>query len=127
MAIDLNNLLANVLLEAYAAEFPAGSIVQIRTGAGAGVENAANGSLLCEITTPATPWAAAGSGSLAKNNTWSGTATGAGTAGHYRLKNAGDTRREEGSIGEGSGDMSLDNTDIAVGQVVTISTFTRTL
>ncbi len=127
MAVDLNILLANALLDRYDTEFPAGSLLQIRTLSPGGAENAAAGALLVEITSPSTPWAAASSGSKAKANTWSNTATGAGVAGHYRMKNAADTRREEGIVGQGSGDLSLDNTNIAVGQTVTINTFTKTL
>lgn len=129
MALDLNNLLANALLDRYDTEFPAGSILEIRSGAPAGAENAATGTLLASITLPATPWSAASGGSKAKNGTWSVAASAAGTAGHFRLKNAGDTRRDEGTITvtSGGGDLELDNTSIASGQTVTISTFTRTL
>ena len=129
MAIDLNNLLANALLDRYDTEFPAGSILEIRTGAPAGAENAAGGSLLVSITLPATPWAAAAGGSKAKSGVWSAAAGAAGTAGHYRLKNSGDTRREEGTVTAtgGGGDATIDNTSIANGQTVTVNTFTRTL
>lgn len=129
MTIDLKNTTANDLLDRYDTLFPAGSLLQIRTGAPAGAENAAGGSLLAEITLPATPFAAASSGSKAKSGTWSVAASGTGTAAHYRLKNAGDTHREEGTVTAtgGGGDMTLDNTSVASGQTVNVSTFTRTL
>lgn len=130
MAIDLKNTSANDLLDRYDTLFPAGAILEIRSGAAPGAENAATGTLLASITLPATPWAAAAAGSKAKSGTWSDTsADAAGTAAHYRLKNAGDTHREEGTITAtgGGGDMTLDNTSIAVAQVVTITSFTRTL
>jgi hypothetical protein len=129
MTLDLNNLLANALLDRYDTEFPAGSILEIRSGAPPGAEAAATGTLLASITLPATPWAAAATGSKAKSGTWSTTGAAAGSAGHYRLKNAGDTRREEGTVTAtgGGGDMTLDNVVIAVGQAVTVTTFTRTL
>jgi hypothetical protein len=127
MSVDLNNTLANAMLDTYDTHFPAGSLLQVRTGAPPGAENAAGGSLLAEITSPASPWAAAASGSKAKANTWSVAAAGAGTAAHYRLKNAADTKREEGTVAQGSGDMSLDNTNIAAGQTVTVATFTKSL
>jgi hypothetical protein len=75
---------------------------------------------------PATPWAAAATKSKAKQGVWSAAAVAAGVAAHYRMTNAADTEREEGTVGQGSGDLSLDNTNIAVGQTVTINTFTRT-
>lgn len=127
MAADLKITTANDLLDRYDTLFPAGATLQIRTGAGPGAENAATGTLLVEITLPATPWAAASAGSKAKNGTWSGTAVADGEAGHYRLRNAADTHREDGTVGQGSGDLSLDNTDIATSQTVTVSTFTKTL
>ena len=127
MAVDLNNALANALLDRYDTEFPAGSILEIRTGAVQGAENADAGTVLFSFTLPATPWSAAASGAKTKNGTWSGSATGTGIAAHYRMRNAGDTRREEGTVGQGSGDLSLDNTNIVSGQTVTINSFTKTL
>jgi hypothetical protein len=128
MTLDLNNATANLILDGYDTYFPAGAILEIRTGAPAGAENAAGGTLLASITLPATPWAAAASGSKAKSGTWQVAAGATGTAGHYRLKNAADTRREEGTvtITGGGGDMTVDNTSIASAQVVTVTTFTRT-
>ncbi len=130
MAIDLKQTTANDLLDRYDTLFPASSILEIRSGAPPGAEAAASGTLLASITLPATPWAAAAAGSKAKSGTWSdSSADAAGTAGHYRLKNAADTHREDGTITAtgGGGDMTLDNTSIAVAQVVTVTTFTRTL
>lgn len=127
--IDLNEALGNVMMDAYAAQFPAGSLLQIRTGAPPGAEAAAGGTLLAEITLPATPWAAAAAGSVAKQGVWSAAAVAAGVAAHFRLQNAAGTRIDEGTITGtgGGGDLILDNTNIAVGQTVTISTLTRTL
>lgn len=130
MTLDLNNLLANALLDRYDTEFPASSILEIRSGAPPGAENAASGTLLASITTPATPWAAAAAGSKAKNGTWQdASADATGTAGHFRLKNAGDTRREEGTATAtgGGGDMTLDNVSIAAAQQLTVTGYTRTL
>jgi len=130
MALDTNILLANALLDRFDTEFPAGSILEIRTGASPGAENAATGTLLSTITTPASPWAAAAAGSKAKNGTWQdASAPGAGTAAHYRLKNAADTRRIDGTVTatSGGGDLELDNVVIAVAQVVTITGFTYSL
>lgn len=130
MTLDLMNNLANALLDRFDTEFPAGAILEIRTGASPGAENAATGTLLASITLPASPWAAASGGSKAKQNTWQdSSADGTGTAAHYRLKNAADTRRIDGTVTatSGGGDLELDNTSIATGQTVTISTFTYSL
>lgn len=128
MALDHKITTANSVLDSLAALFPAGSILEIRSGAGPGAENAASGTLLASITLPASPWAAAASGAVAKQNTWQdASADGTGTAAHFRLKNAADTHRIDGTVGQGSGDLSLDNTSINATQVVTISTFQLTL
>lgn len=128
MAADLMNNLANALLDRFDTEFPAGAILEIRSGAGPGAENAATGTLLASITLPATPWAAASAGSKAKSGTWQDTsADGTGTAAHYRLKNAADTRRIDGTVGQGTGDLSLDNTSIVVGQTVTVNSFSYSM
>lgn len=130
MAIDLMHALANALLDRLDTELPATAILEIRSGVPPGPENAATGTLLASITLPATPWAAAATGSKAKQGTWSdSSADGTGTAGHYRLRNAADTRRIEGTVTAtgGGGDLTLDNTSIAAAQVVTINTFTYTL
>ena len=130
MSLDFNNTIANLALDwIYDTHYPAGSIVEIRTGAPAGAENAAGGSLLVSITTPASPWAAASAGSKAKANTWAAAGSGAGVAGHFRLKNAAGTKLEEGTVTAtgGGGDMTIDNTNIAIGQNVTVTGYTRTL
>lgn len=124
---DLRNATANDLLDRYDTLFPSGSVLEIRTGASPGAENAASGTLLVSITLPASPWAAASAGSKARSGIWSGTAIAAGTAGHYRLRNAADTHREDGTIGEGSGELSLNDTEINVDSPVTINSFTKTL
>jgi hypothetical protein len=71
--------------------------------------------------------AAAASGAKAKSGTWSATASATGTAAHFRLYDSGgSTCKIQGTVGAGSGDLSLDNTSITSGQTVTISTFTLT-
>ncbi len=129
MTIDCNNLLSNALLDRFDTEFPAGAILELRTGAPPGSENAAGGSLLCSVTLPATPWAAAASGSKAKNGTWSGTGSAAGNVGHYRLRNAGDTRRIEGlvTVTGGGGDATVDTVAITVSGAVTVTSFSYAL
>lgn len=124
--VDLNNALANTILDLFDTEFPAGSLLQIRTGAAPGAEAAASGTLLVEITLPATPWASAAGGSKAKQNTWSNTAVATGTAAHFRLKNAGGTRIIEGTVTAtgGGGGIELDSTSINSGQTVTITSLT---
>lgn len=130
MAQSFKTTTANSVLDnLYDTLFGASPICEIRSGAAAGPDNAAGGTLGVSITAPATAFSAASSKSKAKTGTWSGTGANAITAAHYRFKNAADTVREEGTVTAtgGGGDMTLDNTSIASGQTVTINTFTRSL
>jgi hypothetical protein len=130
MAISFKDSTANFALDQlYDTKFPAASLVRIRSGAPAGPNNAAGGTLLASPVLPAGPWAAAAAKSKAKAGVWSANAVATGTGGHFRMENAGDTEREEGTItaAAGGGDMTLDNTSIAINQPVTVQTFTRTL
>jgi hypothetical protein len=78
---------------------------------------------LCTITLPADWMAAAGSGSKAKLGTWSNTASGAGVAASWRIyESTATTCHIQGN----TTDMTFDNTNIAVGQVVTVNSFTLT-
>ncbi len=75
--------------------------------------------------------AAAASGSKAKAGTWTLTGqagAGAGTAGtFFRIyRSNGTTSAIQGTFGVGTFDMQPDNNSIAVGQTVTVSTFTLT-
>jgi hypothetical protein len=126
MAIQHSTVTRNRLRDAYVAAFPAGASLVIRSGAPAGVGGAAGGSALATITLPATPFTS-GTGAVTLNGTWSVSASGTGTAGHYRLTNSTDI--EEGTITAtgGGGDLTLDNTSIASGQTVTITSWTRTM
>ena len=126
MAIQHSTTTRDRLRDGYVAAFPAGASLVIRTGAPAGVANSAGGSALATITLPATPFTS-GTGAVTLNGTWSVAASGTGTAAHYRLTNGADI--EEGTVTAtgGGGDLTLDNTSIATGQTVTISTWTRTM
>lgn len=90
--------------------------------------------LLAKIVLPA-DWLSAPSGSVPnlkvdKVGTWSVTATGAGAATWFRIGATGADEtvvgHVQGSCGQGSGDMSFDNSTIAIGQTVTVNTFSIT-
>lgn len=88
-----------------------------------------SGTKLVEMVLPSDWMNAASSGSKTKLGTWSDVGLAAGTAGHFRIKdNAGTTCHIQGTvtISGGGGDMTLDNTNIAVSQAVTVNTFTLT-
>lgn len=130
MAVQLSVAVRNARLDAIETTVSTAPKLQIRTGAQpANCAAADSGTLLCEMTLPSDWAAAASSGTKAKSGTWSGTGVAAGTAAHFRLKDsAGTTCHMQGSvtITGGGGDMTVDNTSIAVDQAVTVNTWTLT-
>lgn len=129
MAIQLSVAARNGRLDAIETEGGTSAILKIRTGA-APADCAAtdSGTVLATLNLPSDYMAAAASGSKAKSGTWQdASADAAGTAAHFRLyKSDGTTCFLQGTVGQGSGDLSLDNTNIAVGQTVTITAFSLT-
>jgi hypothetical protein len=129
MAIQLSVAARNGRLDAIETEAGTSAIMKIRTGAQpADCAAADSGTVLATLNLPSDWMAAASAGSKAKSGTWQDAAAdAAGTAAHFRIyKTDGTTCVIQGSVGQGSGDLSLDNTVIAVGQVVTITGFTLT-
>lgn len=128
MAIQYSDGVRNAQLDAVESTTGTSARLIIRTGAQpATCATADSGSVLATIVCPSDWMAAASGGTKAKSGTWSVAASGTGTAAHFRIKDSGETTcHMQGSVGQGTGDLSLDNTSIASGQTVTISTFTIT-
>lgn len=130
MAIQFSTAARNAMLDAFETELITGGapVLKVFTGAQPANCAAANtGTELASGNLPADPFAAAASGAKAKQNTWTMTGVAAGDAAHFRLyKNDGTTCVEQGAVGQGSGDLSLDNDTIAVSQVVTVTAWTLT-
>jgi hypothetical protein len=129
MAIQLSVACRNARLDAIETEAAASPKLKIRTGAQpTDCATADSGSVLATFDLPSDAFATAASGAKAKTGTWQETAADAtGTAAHFRLyKTDGTTCVMQGSVGAGSGDLSLDSVSITVGQQVTITTFTIT-
>lgn len=103
-------------------------IYQLTAAAPANCGAAITGTVLATLTLPADWMSAANAGTKALSGTWSDTsADAAGTASWFRIfKNDGTTCQAQGTVDQGSGDISLDNKVIAAAQTVTISTFTLT-
>ena len=130
MALQESIAVANARLDAIETQIGTAPKLRIYSGAQpANCATARSGTLLCEMTLPSDWLAAASAGSKVKAGTWSGTGAAAGTAGHYAIMDAaGTTCHMQGSItitGSG-GDMTLDNTSIAVSQAIAVSTFSLT-
>lgn len=129
MALQLSTTLRNNQLDQIESTVGTSPILEIRTGAPpANCAAADSGSLLASMTLPSDWMAAASAGSKAKSGTWQdASADGTGTAGHFRIKDSGGTNCHlQGTVTAtgGGGDLTLDNTSIASGQSVTISSFT---
>lgn len=130
MTVQLSVAVRNARLDVIESTVGTSPKLQIRTGAQpANCAASATGSLLAEITCPSDWMNAASSGSKTLAGSWTVSASGTGTAGHYRLvDSAGTTCHEQGSITAtgGGGDMTVDNTSIASGQTVTVTSKTLT-
>lgn len=130
MALQLSVTARNARADQFETTVGASAKLRIYTGPPpANCAAAASGTLLAEIALPSDWLAAASAGAKSKSGTWSVAAAAAGTAGHFRIyDNAGTTCHMQGTITatSGGGDMELDNTSIAVSQVVTVTSFTLT-
>lgn len=132
MALQYKTELRNAQLDAIETYGSTAPILRIYNGTiPTNANTALSGqSLLVSMTLPSDWMAAAASGAKAMSGSWSGTATGTGTATWFRLWKSGLSDPADaimqGTCGQGSGDMSLDNTSIATDQTVTVTTFTIT-
>jgi hypothetical protein len=129
MVVQLAVSTRNARLDAIETDAGTAAILKIRTGAQpADCAAADTGTVLATLNLPSDWMAAASGGTKAKSGTWQDTAAdAAGTAAHWRLyKSDGTTCIAQGTVGQGSGDLSLDNVVIAVGQVVTVTAWTFT-
>jgi len=133
MAVQMNVLTRNARLDQIEVLNGTSCALEIRTLAPpADCAAAGVGSVLVTINLPSDWMAVAGSGQKAKAGTWQdASADGTGTAAHFRIYNSQATKDNttcfmQGTVGQGSGDLSLDNTSIVATQQVTINTFTLT-
>jgi hypothetical protein len=129
MAFQFSTSSRNAALDSIETAIGATPTLEIRSGAApADCATADSGTVLATIALPSDWLAAASNGSKALSGTWQdASADAAGTAGHFRIKQSA-TCHIQGSVtitGAG-GDMTLDNTNIATGQQITITAFTLT-
>lgn len=131
MAVQLGETVRNARLDAIETTMGAGGcILTIRTGGQPANCAAANsGNVLATITLPANWMADASGGAKAiAGGPWQDTnADLGGVAAHFRIHDpTGTTCHMQGSVGQGTGDLQLDNTTIVAGQTVSITAFTLT-
>lgn len=131
MALQFSVSVRNGRLDAVESVIGASPILRIRTGVPpASCAAADSGTVLATLNLPADWMAAAAAGAKALSGTWEdGAGDAAGEAGHFRIYDSGGaTCHLQGTITitGGGGDMELDNTNIAVGQRVTVTGFSIT-
>lgn len=129
MAFQFSTTARNGALDAIETAIGTSAVLKIRSGsvpADCGTADA--GTVLATLSLPSDWLAAASGGSKSKSGTWEdASADATGTAAHFRIyANDGTTVHMQGTITAtgGGGDMTLDNTSIASGQQVTITSFT---
>ena len=127
MTIKFSAAVRNARLDAIETVIGASPKLRIYSGAPpTNTTDAATGTLLVDMTLPADFLQAASGGIKLLNGSWTTTAAAAGVAGYYRVWDNGVTTcHEQGTVGQGTGDLSLDNTTLAAGQTVTINQFTK--
>lgn len=131
MAIQLSVAVRNARLDAIESTIGTSAILTIRTGAApADCATANSGTVLATLNLPSDWMNAAATGAKTLLGTWQDAAAdAAGTAGHFRIHNsAGTVCGMQGTVTAtgGGGDMTLDNAVLAVGQQVTVTSFTLT-
>ncbi len=131
MAVQLSTTVRNARLDAIETAIGTSAIMKLRTGAQPATCGTADSGTVCATMTLPSDWlAAASSGSKALSGTWQdASADAAGTVAHFRIYDSGgSTCHIQGSvtISGGGGDMTLDNNVLALGQQVTITSFTLT-
>jgi hypothetical protein len=136
MAIAFTDKAVQLLLDTGYDNIFDGGTLELRSGAPPGPGAAPTGTLIWSIATGANMMAATVGRTKALTAVLSAAAVAGAVVGHYRLKAAGDTgaatqtqAREEGTVTAtgGGGDMTIDNTNVANGQVVTVTAKTIAL
>jgi hypothetical protein len=131
MSIQFDATTRNAMADAIETSIGTGPTLEIRSGAKpANCAAADSGTLLASMALPSDWLANAASGAKTLLGTWQDPAgNNAGTAAHFRIKDSGTACRMQGDVTAtgGGGDLTLDNTSIAVGQQVNIASFTLTI
>ena len=130
MAIKQTTAVRNAQLDALNSQAGTSAKLRIYNGTRPANANTAitSQTMLVELTCNATAFAAAASGGVLTANAISnGTAAATGTASWFRLwQSNGTTAIMDGDVSTAGADLNLNNTSIATGQTVSVSSFTVT-
>ena len=126
--LQLGTTVRNARLDQIETTIGAAPVVELRAGAlPANCAAVSTGALLSRDAIPSDWMAAAAAGVKAKAGTWTLTGLGSGTIGYFRVYEAGspDVCHIQGdvTITGGGGAMTVDNTSIALAQIVTVNSF----
>jgi hypothetical protein len=127
--MKLSLSMRNQMVSQYEVLLGVNPVLELRSGTAPNFcEDVDSGTLLASITLPNDWMLSPVAGTISIQGTWNGTGIASGTASHYRLKTSGGTVHEQGTVYQagGSGDLGLDNTNIAPNQIVQVTTWTRT-
>jgi len=130
MAIKFDTTTRNAMLDALIARVGTSGLLRIYNGTRPADPGTAitSQTMLVELTCNATAFAPAASGGVLTANAISnGTAAATGTASWFRLfQSNGTTAIIDGDVGMSGSDLNLNNTSIATGQTVSVTSFTDT-
>jgi len=130
MAVKLSATLRNARLDAITTAVGTSGRLRIYSGTRpANVAAAITGTLLAELTTNATAFAAAATGGVLTANAITGdsSADATGTASHFRLfQSNGTTAVMDGDVGTSGSDLNLTTTSLVATQPVNVTGFTVT-
>lgn len=129
MAVQLSVAARNAKLDALETLIGASAVLKLRTGAQpATCATADSGTVIATLALPADWMASAASGVKGLSGTWEDlVADASGTPAHFRLyASDGVTCHLQGSVGQGTGDISLNNTTVVAGQPITVTSFNLT-
>ena len=130
MSMQLSVAARNAGLDAYETAVGVSAKLDIYSGSPpANCAAADTGTLLATLSLPSDWMANASSGAKALAGSWTGSGSVAGTAGYFRIKDsANSTCHMQGTVTltGGGGDMTMDNTNIANGQSITVNSFNLT-
>jgi len=129
--LQLSTTVRNAHLDSIETTIGTAPVMELRAGSlPANCAAVSTGALLARNALPSDWLAAAAAGAKAKAGTWTLTGLGSGTLGYFRIYEASspDVCHIQGDITvtAGGGAMEVDNTSIALSQVVTVNTFTLT-
>jgi len=130
MAIKLSATARNARMDSVTTSVGTSGLLRIYSGTRpANVAAAITGTLLAELTTNASAFAAAASGGVLTANaiTQDSSANNTGTATHFRLfKSDGTTAVIDGDVGTSGSDLNLTTTSIVATQPVSVTSFVIT-